>query len=103
MTWSKESRQRRGYGAEWDRIRLQVLKRACGLCECPHCQGGKLRVTIATEAHHIKAQAAGGTDDMTNLQAINSDCHKREDAANRGHMLKPRVLIGLDGFPAPVK
>lgn len=95
--WPTESRHARGYGSEWDRIRLQVLRRDNGLCMCSRCQGGKLRVTQASEVHHIKAKADGGTDNMSNLQAINAECHKREDARNQGKMIKPR--IGIDGFP----
>lgn len=98
--WSRESRQSRGYGAAWDKVRLVVLKRDYGLCQCAQCQGGKVRLTPATEVHHIKARAKGGTDDPTNLQAINTDCHKRETAAEQGRTLKPKVTIGLDGYPA---
>ncbi len=34
MAWSKESRQSRGYGAGWQRIRARVLERDKGLCQC---------------------------------------------------------------------
>ena len=97
--WPTSSRHERGYGAEWDKLRLQVLRRDNGLCQCSHCKGGQVAVKIATEVHHIKAKADGGTDSMDNLQAINKDCHKREDAANQGRTLKPRLVIGLDGYP----
>ena len=96
--WSKESRQSRGYGAQWDKLRLIVLQRDCGLCQCQECKrAGK--ITRASEVHHIISKAKGGTDNMDNLQAINSECHKRETAAEQGRELKERRVIGLDGFP----
>ena len=35
--WPTESRHKRGYGAEWDKLRLLVLRRDNGLCKCSHC------------------------------------------------------------------
>lgn len=97
--WSTESRHNRDYGAAWDKIRVIVLKRDNGLCQCDECQGGKIRLTLANEVHHIIPKAKGGTDDLSNLQAINKECHKRETAADQGRTLKPKVTIGVDGWP----
>ena len=82
--WSTESRHKRGYGSAWDKIRVIVLKRDNGLCQCAECQGGKVRLTLANEVHHIIPKAKGGTDDLSNLQAINKECHMRETAADQG-------------------
>lgn len=98
--WPTTSRHERGYGSEWDKLRIQILRRDNGLCQCRECQGGKLRARQATEVHHIKSKASGGTDDPDNLQAINKDCHKRETAAEQGRTLRPRVVIADDGWPA---
>jgi 5-methylcytosine-specific restriction endonuclease McrA len=49
--------------------------------------------------HHVISKAKGGTDDMSNLIAINSDCHKRETAKQQGRTIKPKVKIGVDGWP----
>lgn len=106
--WPTESRQARGLGAAWDKVRLIVLRRDNGLCMCDRCQGGKLRATIATEVHHIVSRAEAKrrgwtqaqTDAMSNLASVNSDCHKRLDAAAQGRAYRPKTRIGLDGFPA---
>lgn len=98
MAWGSKSRHERGYGKEWTRIRLVVLARDCGLCQCPHCKtGGK--VTIATEVDHIKPKAQGGTDDLRNLRSVSHDCHVRLTAEQQGHKAKRKVKIGLDGWP----
>lgn len=99
--WSTESRHKRGYGSAWTKIRKRILKRDNGLCQCNECQGGKVRITPANEVHHIISKAKGGTDDDSNLQAINNECHKRETAADQGKLLKPKATIGLDGWPVP--
>ena len=97
--WPNESRHKRGYGSAWDKIRLIVLKRDNGLCQCSKCQGGKIRVTPATEVDHIIPKAKGGTDDMSNLQAINKECHKKKTAREQGRTLKQKTAIGTDGYP----
>ena len=101
--WSRESRHARGYGSEWDKLRRIVLQRDNGLCQCQHCKAAG-RVTSATECDHIiskaKGKALGWTDeridDPSNLQAINSDCHKRKTVEENGG--KPKQRIGLDGW-----
>ena len=77
MAWSKESRQARGYGADWDKLRAQVLARDGHLCQCPDCQGGKVRALPAHEVDHIKpkawfrsGKAKGNPNDPSNLRAV---------------------------------
>lgn len=104
MAWSKETRQARGYGAAWQKIRLTVLARDHHLCQCDECKKAK-RLTVATEVHHImskaKAAKAGWTQDMidhpSNLAAISHECHVRETMADKGHKKRPQ--IGIDGYP----
>lgn len=82
------SRQARGYGAHWDRLRLQVLRRDNGICQCDECKAAG-RISEATQVDHRinKAQwrllhgSLAGVDDESNLQAINVVCHKRKTAA----------------------
>lgn len=81
--WNKPGRgtaEQRGYGAEWRKIRAAVLRRDRFLCQCPDCKGRRLP---ATEVDHIISKAQGGTDEMSNLQAINVDCHARKTHAER--------------------
>jgi len=88
------TRHARGYGAAWDKARAAALARDRHLCQ--PCQA-KGRVTVATEVHHIKAKASGGTDDLGNLVSTCHPCHEAADAANRGHRV--RQQIGPDGWP----
>lgn len=97
MAWSKESSHSRGYGARWRKLRKVILARDLYLCQCPDCLGGKKRLRAANEVDHIKPKAEGGTDDESNLRAVNSDCHKRLTALQNGY--KPRPQIAADGWP----
>lgn len=71
------SRQERGYGAEWDRLRLQILERDERLCQ-PCLKAD--RVSVGTQVDHITPKSRGGTDDPANLQAICIECHKAKTA-----------------------
>lgn len=97
VAWSKESRHARGYGTSWDKLRIRILERDHYLCQCDECQGGKKRLTVASQVDHIKPKAQGGTDDESNLRAVNADCHKRITQQQKG--FKPRRTVGPDGWP----
>ncbi|MNX41022.1 HNH endonuclease [compost metagenome] len=73
------NRHQRGYGTEWDRLQLLILKRDRYLCQCEECQRTR-RLLPATEVDHRVPKAEGGTDDSDNLSAINADCHRRKTA-----------------------
>lgn len=93
----RASRHARGYGSAWDKLRLEILKRDI-LCQI--CLGrSPQRITPATEVDHITPKAKGGTDDPANLRAVCHPCHVRVSAAQRGW--KPRMRVGLDGYPEP--
>lgn len=106
MAWSKVSRHERGLGSAWDKLRLIVLQRDNGLCQCDQCKDG---LVLANEVHHIVGRESGKRkgwtqsqiDAMSNLMSVSHDCHKRLDAAEQGKTLKPRVAVGLDGWPVP--
>lgn len=98
MTWSKVTRQERGYGASWDRLRKLVMQRDRGLCQCDQCQGGKLKLMAAHEVDHRIPKAQGGTDDMSNLRAVNRECHKRITIEQQGKTPKaPRAKFDAQG------
>lgn len=102
MAWHKTSRHERGYGAEWDKLRVHVLARDRGLCQ-PCLKKGV--VHAGNEVDHIvskaKAKAMGWSDQQINapenLQTINKDCHKTKTAEENGKKRKPK--IGVDGWP----
>lgn len=104
MAWSKESRQSRGYGAQWEKIRKLVIDRAKGLCE--ECQRHK-RVAIGRDVDHVvgKAKAARlgwsqeQVDNLQNLQLLCPLCHTKKTTEESGRTYRPKVEIGLDGWP----
>lgn len=61
------------YGYSWRKLRARFLN-AHPLCEQCRLQG---RYTMATEVHHIKPLADGGTNDTNNLMALCKSCHSR--------------------------
>src|SRR5665647_1396411 len=91
------SRHVRGYGKDWEKLRKLILMRDHSLCQCNQCKGGELRLTMATEVDHIIPKAKGGTDDPSNLQAINHECHKNKTTLETGNTIKP--TFGIDGYP----
>lgn len=110
MAWSKESRQSRGYGAAWDRIRKVVLKRDCGLCQPCRRKG---LATPANAVDHIVSKARAEAqrwcqariDDASNLQAICTECHevKTEQEQGKTKRVKVKTAPGEDGWPVPVR
>ena len=90
-----KSRQARGYGAAWDKLRSQVLSEepACKVCMA------KGIVTASAEVDHIKPKAQGGTDDRTNLRGICVPCHRIKTAEERGFKVKRKPTFDTDGWP----
>jgi 5-methylcytosine-specific restriction protein A len=54
---------------------------------------------LATEVDHIIPKAKGGTDDPSNLAAINAGCHRRKTLRDRGAEPKAKRTTGADGWP----
>ena len=98
MPWARTSRHARGYGAAWDRLRLQVLERDRYLCQCERCKAED-RLTLATEVDHIRPRSQGGTDSLENLQAIGRECHRIKTQAESGKPMRARLALGADGWP----
>lgn len=98
MAWSRESRHKRGYGAAWDRVRKQALRRDNHLCQPCLSRG---HITAAEAVDHITPKARGGTDDLSNLQSICGDCHNdktaTEAAEAQGRDIRPRVRFDRAG------
>lgn len=100
----RRSRHERGYGSEWVKLRLQILKRDGYRCHCDRCNAGHV-IKPATQVDHKISKAnwlkrfgsLDGVDHPSNLQAINKDCHEVKSLTERGYRVPKR--IGDDGFP----
>lgn len=72
------SRQSRGYGAAWDKVRKIVLARDKGLCqECLR----RSQYRLAAVVDHKIPKFEGGTDEEENLQALCKACHDAKTAS----------------------
>ena len=91
----RESRHKRGYGKEHERIRAELM-RTIVLCEECTRQG---RTTVGTVADHIRRLADGGTGDRSNYQLLCVDCDRDKQVRDRGGTPKRKVQIAADGWP----
>lgn len=66
---------------------------------CKRCKDAG-RVSLAVDLDHVVPIEHGGADDESNLQGLCGPCHAEKTAEDRHY--KPRVQIGLDGFPMEV-
>lgn len=95
------SRQSRGYGAGWDKLRLTIFARDNGLCqEC-------LRMGLITAptgrdriCDHVTPKAEGGTDDPSNLQTLCRPCSDRK-TADEARRARSRCGPGEGGVKSP--
>ena len=98
--WQGErgSRQERGYGRSWDKLRLTILQRDGYLCQPCYRKG---RPTPAKAVDHIRPKIQDGTDDPDNLESICGDCHlaKTTAEAAQARGVKPRTQYDAHGFP----
>lgn len=79
--WGNKRDVRKLTGRPWRRLREQVLQRDHYLCQvCLSID----RLTPAQEVDHILPLAKGGTDQVANLQAICTPCHKAKTASEGG-------------------
>lgn len=104
MAWSRESRQSRGYGAEWDKKRLVVIERDLGMCqECKRQGIIKAGKDVDHKVSKAKAAQMGWREDQiestANLEYLCKTCHDEKSARETGRTYRPKVQIGLDGWP----
>lgn len=81
-------------GRQGQALRRQRLQRTNWLCE--DCQADN-RMTPASVVDHIIPLALGGEDVDSNCRNLCHPCHAKRTAEQFGH--KPKVEIGLDGWP----
>lgn len=88
---SRGNRHARGYGTNWEKLRLVILRRDNGICQ--QClRDGRLTAVgdkpYSAFVDHIVPKVDGGTDDEGNLQTLCRKCHTaktdREKLKGRG-------------------
>lgn len=94
MPWPSTSRHARGYGTAWDKQRIRILERDCGLCQVCLRKG---RVTVGNQVDHIIPRAKGGSEDDDNLQTLCGPCHAEKTLLDEGK--RPREGCDADGLP----
>jgi hypothetical protein len=90
--------RRRAPSRAWTILRLQVLARSEGLCEC--CGAGLN--PLAFEAHHRQLKSQGGRDAMVNLLALRPECHRRAHRGDRAAAERAGVIVPSWQSPARV-
>lgn len=104
MAWSKESRQSRGYGADWEQTRKRVIERDRGMCqECKRNGIIKAGRDVDHKVSKAKAGQMGWREDqiesVANLEYLCLPCHLAKSAKETGRTYRPKVQIGEDGWP----
>ena len=79
ITPGRGTTTQQGYGWAWQKLREQILKRDGYRCRCDDCAASGALLP-AHEVDHRIPKAQGGTDDPSNLCAINRECHARKSA-----------------------
>lgn len=66
-------------------------------CLCQLCLPS--RFTQATEVDHIVPRSKDGSNNLSNLMSVCAPCHAEKSKREAQPNYKPRVEIGLDGWP----
>ena len=105
-SWQGErgSRQARGYGGSWDKLRLRILERDNYLCQQCLRDGIVTPLKVKPYDHavdHIVNKAEGGTDDPANLESLCKAHHdaKSQAEAVEGRGARQRPRFDASGFP----
>jgi 5-methylcytosine-specific restriction protein A len=69
------SRHERGYGSEWDKRRVEILRRDGGVCQ-PHQAKGIVHPGNIVD--HRTPKAEGGTDEPGNLWCVCGEFHREK-------------------------
>jgi len=91
--WADQRRgssNQRGYGAQWQKQRRQVLQQQGGICQ-PCLRRGHV-TPGCNEVDHIINKAQGGDDSPENLQTICTTCHKAKTASEARGLVWDEVV-----------
>lgn len=94
--WVSSNNHTGVYDAKWKKTRKRILKRDNYRCQCLDCTASGRR-RPATEVDHKVPVDQGGTEEDSNLQAINSECHKKKTKLDNGQ--KPSYGCTDEGLP----
>jgi 5-methylcytosine-specific restriction protein A len=81
----------RGRALQQQRERIWLQDPRCARC------GLVTAFPSGFELDHKIALANDGTNDDSNMQVLHHECHEKKTNEDLGY--KPKVAIGLDGFP----
>lgn len=85
----------RGYGWDWQKLRLTILQRDSYLCQACLTLG---RPTPATDVDHITPKVQGGTDDADNLRSLCRACHQAKSQREKPKQESDGKLRRSDGW-----
>lgn len=94
----KAKRRTSGESRAWAALRLRVLARSGGLCEC--CGAGLN--PLVWECHHRRLRSQGGADSMTNLLALAPGCHQVAHRGDRAAAERAGLIVPSWQLPARV-
>lgn len=81
-------------------VRVWVLRRAAGHCEC--CGNAAPFETVRghpfLEVHHLRTLADGGSDRVSNAVALCPNCHRRLHFGQDAEACKARMYASIDGL-----
>ena len=86
---ANDSKRLRGSAGVKDRARILWQEPMCRVCD----------KAASVQVDHITPLSKGGTDDRDNKQGICKPCHDAKTAREGGYETRPKVTIGVDGWP----
>lgn len=97
----KQSASARGYGYAWQKARAGYLEKH-PLCECPDCQAGIKRTTMASVVNHrvphrgnMSSTDPNGFWNRANWEAMSTECHNKrtQEELKPGWVPPPRLQL----------
>jgi 5-methylcytosine-specific restriction protein A len=82
------SPKERGYDYEWQKLSRKFKRNnpICNIC----------KVRASEETDHIIEKADGGTNELSNLQALCAECHAKKTIAERNRRIKERQAAKIN-------
>ena len=68
---------------KWKKLRLVVLERDNYLCQCERCKSLPVPKIANVVDHIIPIKKGGNATNLSNLKAMNYNCHQRKSAKEK--------------------